>query len=437
MNVEVGIEVTHWRLLDRNGRMSDSQAFDLDQMWRSCGATGEKQSWVPQVIFQLLWFGPLLEPVASGREIHEMRVLISVNSLSEPGGAEFVAWQWARYLAQMGDRVTVYTTHSEGGDVAPEGVSLMTARRANVVVQTRDLARYLRDEPVDVVVAVMPYCNLISIAAARSLGAKRPKVVISAHNLAHGLRTVSGASFAPQHWLARRTYRYADRFVAVSHPVGAEAIAEYGLSWDQVTVVPNPAFAKMQDRAARRQGGGDPAHLDLVVPARLVPQKRPLIAVDVAANLLPTFPSGVTLHLFGDGPLREASIARARQVGVDVVVHDWVEDWIDECPAGSVVLLASIVEGFGNVLVEAAAAGFRSVVSSRCMGAADAVVPGLTGELIAGDSPEEYAAAVLTTSRSVMPDVEPWLRRFSYESSGGILHDALLQVANYGTGSQP
>jgi glycosyltransferase involved in cell wall biosynthesis len=359
-----------------------------------------------------------------------MRVLVILPTLTVTAGAEVVAFEWARYLAQVGDRVTVYATHPREEEIPPDGVSMVKARIASVGAQIWDLAGYLKKNPVDVVVALMPYCNIISIAAARLLGVRRPKVVISVHNLVHGLRAVSG-SFSRQQWLARRTYRYADLLVAVSHPVGAEAIAEYGLPWNRVTVIPNPAFAKMQNRVTSPDGhAGDPGHLDLVVPARLVPQKRPLIAVDVAAILSPAFPGGVTVHFFGedDGPLREAIISRAREAGVDVVIHGFVHGWIDECPAGSVVLLTSIVEGFGNVLVEAAAGGFKSVVSSRCMGAADAVVPGITGELIAGDSAADYAAAVLRTSRDAVHGIEPWLQRFSFESSGGILRDALVRV---------
>ncbi len=359
-----------------------------------------------------------------------MRVLVILPTLTVTAGAEVVAWEWARYLAQVGDRVTVYVTHPTGEEMVPDGVSSVKATRAGVVAQIWDLAQYLKNQPVDVVVALMPYCNIISIAAARLLGGRRPKVVISAHNLVHGLRTVPDSS-SRQHWLARRTYRYADLLVAVSHPVGAEATAEYGLPWNRVAVVPNPAFAKMQNRVTRPDGHAvDPGHLDLVVPARLIPQKRPLIAVDVAATLSQAFPGGVTVHFFGEGALHEAIVSRARETGVDVVMHGFVHGWIDECPAGSIVLLTSIVEGFGNVLVEAAAGGFKSIVSSRCMGAADAVVPGITGELIAGDSAADYAAAILGTSRESVRNVEPWLRRFSLESSGGILRDALVRIAN-------
>ncbi|WP_233209284.1 glycosyltransferase [Mycobacterium sp. ENV421] len=358
-----------------------------------------------------------------------MRVLLVIHSLSEPGGAEFVAYQWARYLVASGDQVTVYATHPHTEETIPDGVSLVRARQCNVIAQTRDLARYLKSQPVDVVLSLMPYCNLVSVAAVRSLGNSRPKVVISGRTLER--RTVVGRSQPRQQWLARRLFRYTDLFIAISHPVAAEAIALYRLPWDRVTVVPNPAIAKLEDRPAREDdSGGDPRRLDIAVPARLAPEKRPLIAVEVAAMLTQAYEYGVTVHYFGVGPLEGAIVDRARQVGVDVVMHGWVDKWFDRCPPGSVVLLTSTAEGFGNVLVEAAATGFRSVVSSHCMGSADAVVPGLTGELIAGDSAADYAAAVFATRREMVGPVAPWLRRFTFEGSGGILREALCRVTN-------
>lgn len=358
-----------------------------------------------------------------------MKVVITVPCLSG-GGAEFVAWQWARYLSQAGDAVTVYTTHPDTRDAPPTGVKLVKAPPGGVLSQTGSLARYLRREPPDVVVALMPYCNLITLAATRSITSRRPVIVISEHILANGPPMVYSGAHRSHVWLARHTYRYADLFVAVSHAVGAEAVAEYGLSMDRVTVIPNPAFAKFQDSPTgrvRERSAAD--HLDLVVPARLVPQKRPLLAVDVAASVSPHFPDGVTLHFYGAGPLQNAVRERANSMGVDAVMHGWVENWFDDCPAGSIVLLTSILEGFGNVLIEAAAAGFRCVVSSRCMGVADAVIPGVTGLLTAGNSAEDYAIAVRATPRDAVPDVGPWLQRFSFESSGRILRDQLNRIS--------
>jgi len=56
--------------------------------------------------------------------------------------------------------LTVFVVAGEG----PEG-----QRHRN---DTRSSGGYLKNQPVDIVLALMPYCNLISIAAARSLRAK-------------------------------------------------------------------------------------------------------------------------------------------------------------------------------------------------------------------------------------------------------------------------
>lgn len=367
-----------------------------------------------------------------------MRVLINVPFISG-GGAEFVATQWARFLAEAGDVVTLYTTHPRDDDAAPGGVALVKAKRGGILKQARDLAAHLRAEPVDVVVSLMPYWNLMSILAVRSLGSGRPRVLVSGRTFAkEGMDGVEGDASPIQHWLARRAYRYSDLFIAISHPVGAEAVTEYRLHPGKVVVVPNPALAKVQDYLdvagpLSTVATSPNAHLDLVVPARLVAPKRPLVAIDVAVILSrdkAAFPGGVTVHFFGSGPLEKSVRARADAAGVDVLMHGWVNNWFAECPPGSVVLLPSIAEGFGNVLIEAAGAGLRSVVSSRCRGGADAVVPGITGELIAGDSPEEYASAVKASVGKGVHGANSWLQRFSRESSGGILRNVLVKLVS-------
>lgn len=366
-----------------------------------------------------------------------MRVLVTVPYLVG-GGAEFVASQWARYLADAGDNVTVYATHSVANDQAPPGVSLVRARSGNIIAQTHELARYLRASPVDFVIGINSYSNLMIIAAGRSMGRKRPGVIISQHSLARLLMR-STRNQRVQQWLARRLYRFSDLLVAVSHPVAAEAMAEYGLSRNQIAVVPNPALSKFQDARAGRhsRGEADPiplgdhrGRLNIVVAGRLMPEKRPVLAVDIAAKLSEAVPVGVTVHYFGVGDLHDAVIARAEDLGVDVLMHGWVPDWFEACPRGSIVLVPSLVEGFGNVLIEAAAAGFKSVVSSRCMGVADAVIPGITGELITGDSVEEYVEAVLACLRGPAGSAAPWLQRFSLESSGRTLRNAIVNSSS-------
>jgi glycosyltransferase involved in cell wall biosynthesis len=91
-----------------------------------------------------------------------------------------------------------------------------------------------------------------------------------------------------------------------------------------------------------------------------------------------------------------------------------------------VVLLPSLVEGFGNVLVEAAVAGIRVVVSSRALGVADALVPGVTGILAIEESPASLADSVIEAGAIVDTDYSGWLARFSVENSTRKLEAALL-----------
>jgi glycosyltransferase involved in cell wall biosynthesis len=89
------------------------------------------------------------------------------------------------------------------------------------------------------------------------------------------------------------------------------------------------------------------------------------------------------------------------------------------------------VEGLGNVLIEAAATGIPSVASSRALGVADAIVPGITGELALTDDPQAYADAVLRAAPLQLNspvDLGAWLERFSPARSTGILLDALIAI---------
>jgi glycosyltransferase involved in cell wall biosynthesis len=87
------------------------------------------------------------------------------------------------------------------------------------------------------------------------------------------------------------------------------------------------------------------------------------------------------------------------------------------------------VEGFGNVLIEAAAAGIPSVARSSALGVADAVIPGVTGELVASGTPEQLADGVLRaiTARPADP-VAAWLRRFTTQSSSDTLLELIGRV---------
>lgn len=355
-----------------------------------------------------------------------MRIMFVVPAL-RGGGAEFVARTWMGALVERGHHVvTVLTAGDVDPAYAPAGVEFHSLKgRGGQVAKVRAIAKAMQREKPDVVLALQAHPNLLALIASRLISRQdRPAVLISERNLVSlGLRSAS-LSHRVKIRIAKLVYPWADHVVAISHPVAAELVAGFGVLSERCTVIPNPATAKTS-RAAAADGMRQPSDtISIVLPSRLVSQKRPELAVATAAELARR---GVSVRVvsFGDGPLKASVELAARRAGVDIEFKGWVEDWFTQFPADAVVLLPSDREGFGNVLVEAAAAGFPSVALSAALGVADAIVPGITGELAVSDRPSDIADAVQRASALTMTDTSRWLHRFSPENSVSLL-EALL-----------
>jgi glycosyltransferase involved in cell wall biosynthesis len=355
-----------------------------------------------------------------------LRIGVVVPSLSG-GGAEFVARTWAEWLRAQGHDVAMVLTNGSDSsrpppvDVAVTGLD-PTAGPAGKVRQLRGFVATWRPE---VVLSLQAFPNLLCVALRLSLwGRTRPMVVISERNLVSlGVRGAP-VKHRLKVWACRRLYRFADGVVAISHPVAGELVSGFGVAPGKCAVVPNPAIAKVRPRTASARRGEGP--VELILAGRLVGQKRPQLAVDTAAELNRRRVPAV-VSVFGDGPLLAAVTERAVARGVELRHHGWVEDWFDHCGADAVLLLPSSREGFGNVLVEAAAVGIPSVAASEALGVADAVVPGMTGELARSGTPSDFADAVERARGLDLSGIDRWLQRFSTQESGLTLEHFLTE----------
>lgn len=360
-----------------------------------------------------------------------MKVALLVPRLAG-GGAEFVAVQWAIYLRDHGINVTVVTTH--GTDEERAGLAVVNLDATSFGARVLQLRHHVADAGYDVLVSLMPHWNVLALLAVLGRGRRAPTVLISGRNAESALRPSQDRTYRYELRLARALYRRADGYIAISHPVAAEAAARYGIASSRIWVVPNPATAKLArgaaDRRATRRGhdGVFGRSVTLTVPARLMPQKCPEVAVEVAALLSRQYGVSACVDYFGAGPEQQRVAAAAAALGVQVCFKGWVDCWFDETAADAVVLLPSAAEGFGNVLVEAAGVGIASVASSRALGVADAIVPGVTGALAMGSSTVDFATAVLEAMNLTPVRPGQWLERFSPEESGRkllqVLHDS-------------
>lgn len=357
-----------------------------------------------------------------------MRVGFAIPSL-DGGGAEYVTRQWAGALTEKGHETYAYTFNPGGSSKlnTTGGVHRHFPMRSTIarwLVFPFWLRRQAQRDSLDALVTMLTFTNLVGIVGLRLVISSSVPLVIVQHNvLTLEMQPLSQFDKRLKRWLAHRLYRRADAVIGVSHSVVANLLGACAVDSAKAFVVPNPVTRTPSHALSPPQ-----ETLNIGFVGRLVPQKRPFLYIDALAALSEW---GVKVRgtILGNGPLLRETVLRAESRGVDLSLRGWQEPWWDSATDVDCLLLPSVFEGLGNVYVEAAAAGIPSVACSSALGTADAVIPGLTGELVSGSEPEQLADGVLraTASRGVNP-LHGWLSRFSVETSTAILLDVLNRV---------
>ncbi|WP_395664447.1 glycosyltransferase [Methylocella sp.] len=145
----------------------------------------------------------------------------------------------------------------------------------------------------------------------------------------------------------------------------------------------------------RAPGGPAFAERDFIIVARMVPKKNIAMALEAYALYRAGAARPRKLRLCGSGPLEAELKAHAErlQIADDVIFHGFLQ--IEEvCPllgSSLALILPSLQEQFGNVVIEAQALGLPTIVSENC-GARDLLVRnGVNGFVVEPDNPRGLA----------------------------------------------
>lgn len=364
------------------------------------------------------------------------------------GGAERWYRNLAERLAAEGHEVTYLTLRQWDRGELPgvEGVRVVTAgprmglyapdgrRRIGppLVFGMGVLAHLVRHgRRYDVVhTCSFPYFSLLAAGVARTLG--RYGLVVDWHEVWSGtywreyLGRVGGTIGAGVQRLCARLRQRAFCFSRLH----ARRLREEGLR-GEVTVLEGEYAGSLQPPRARAV---EPI---VVFAGRLIPEKRAVLAVVAFARAAERI-ERLSGELYGDGPEREAVLAAIAEHGLTdrMRAPGFVEaERIDEALRGAMCMLStSAREGYGLVVVEAAARATPSVVVAGADNAATELIEeGVNGFVCADSDPRTIADAICRVHARGMPMRESTASWFAANATRLSLESSLRTVlASYG-----
>ena len=326
------------------------------------------------------------------------RITILLPSLAS-GGAERVMLNLSRGLADRGFDVDMVLARAKGVylTMLDPRIRLVDLNAERVILAFPALSRYLRQVQPHAILSSLPHLNLTYVMA-RGWSRVMSRLVLVEHgdvalSLKYSVR--SWERFFPA--AMRVLYPFADGVVAVSEGVADGITSRTGLRRDKITVIHNPIVTPdISEKAAAETNhpwfaaGQWPV---IVAAGRLTALKDyPTL---LCAFALLRAQRKVRLVILGEGELHKELEILASELGIasEVAFVGFQVNPFAFLGRAAVLVLSSVWEGFGNVLVEAMACGTQVVATDCPSGPAEILDGGRFGRLVSvGDAPALAAA---------------------------------------------
>jgi len=322
------------------------------------------------------------------------------------GGAERVFVLMANALAERGHHVTLFTWNAVGPNAALRSdavhlVDLGIPVTGGGFGKPRTLSglwrssRFYRRQRPDAVFSGPEFANLVT-ALALNLALSPARFFPSFHAAASIPSNDFGSKIAAR--LAALVAARATKLIAVSAGIGRDLSAR-GVPQSKIAVIHNPLPPGIHDGARHTYPwqaelealGQGPV---IVTAGRLTAVKDHKTLLAAFAQLRATRPA--RLAIFGDGPLKAELEAEAARLGIagSTLFPGYVNDPVAVYGVADLFALSSVSEGFGNVLIEAMAAGVPVVSTDAPHGPREVLEDGALGRLVPVGDATALAAAM-------------------------------------------
>lgn len=269
-----------------------------------------------------------------------------------------------------------------------------------ILAHLEGLVDYLTASRPQALLAFGTQCSLAALWAER-LTRSGTRIVASERNVLSAVAMASRRRFRRRYpALVARTYPEAAAVVTVSSAIADDLAQGCGLAHELMTVIPNPVAPAERLAAAAPldhpwlDAQGPPVLLGV---GRLHRQKDFATLLRAVALLARTRP--VRLVLLGEGEERPALERLAQELGISdcVAFIGFVTNPFAWMASAQLLVLTSKLEGFGNVLAEALAAGLPVVASDIPSGPREILDGGRFGRLVPPGDPVAFATAIART----------------------------------------
>ncbi len=319
------------------------------------------------------------------------------------GGAEQVVVNLANGFSRHGKSVTLLLANADGPlrSKLNASVKIVDFFQSGVFGALKPLARFLRNNSLDILFSAQSHANIIALLAHRLAGVQLP-IVISEHttmSLHYALEPGIKNRFVPK--LARLLYHRADAVACISQGVADDILAVTKISPERIHRIYNPVLPPFTELQQKIEAPVDHPWFRPEAPPVILAVGRLTAAKDYP-TLLRAFAQvrqerNANLLILGDGEKRTEleSLINELSLTHSVQLPGFVENPYAYMSRCSLFVLSSAWEGLSNVLVEALACG-APIVSTDCKyGPAEILENGRHGVLVPVGDASALAEAML------------------------------------------
>ncbi|WP_018972778.1 glycosyltransferase [Rudaea cellulosilytica] len=331
------------------------------------------------------------------------------------GGAERVMLALADRFVSRGLRCDLVIAIDKGQllDCVPPGVRLIKLHKHKTLRAVFALARYLRCERPDALLATVFTANICALLAAMLALTDTRVVTCEASLTEFDMQSSKRWQTTANRLAAGLLYRRADEVIAISNGVRQSLLKNRLVAPSRVHVVHNPLpfFVSPSERIR--------AKIKPLVLAcgRLEPQKDHATLLRAFANARKHLDA--RLVVLGEGSLLQALQFQTKELDIedDVTFIGFIPDPQRYMLEASAFVHTARYEGFGIVLLEALACGCPIIATDCPGGVREVLADGKYGTLVPVGDDQALAAAIeqILTGKVQFPDAGDYLRQFDID----------------------